>query len=582
MPNVWTLTGETGKAMSPSPRTFQELNAHGGRVTFRNLATDTLTFSIPIYNLASTAEIIPELGQVVGLQRSGTQIFQGHVTGRRQTGRVITITVSGPWWWLERIFLESSQVDGMGDTAPRPTYVFPGQSLTTSLQNIVNKAIALGVPMALGNLAATFASPPMRVNQTSYAGTIADLVRVTPDMVLAFNYAGSVPTLNTARRLYAPGLTLDARQLGGFELNPITELEVTQVQVPYMTRSTSGKRQFNTQIAGTHSVGKVYIHIVSGTEMDTFLPPDIIKTTVTPPSAVTKVKFKADFAPGNFQYVAQTYDPVISQAYRNYKQYTIGSYQFQGQWVGNYGTPYLLAEGPPTTAKNAAGNNANLVNKFILLSTSLPDWAATQLKAERVTYSGTWYHYGTEWRYATPAPPLSPVEALLAPGGEVVIGWVVKPTPGVDVNLLPNLNVKVRRFIKRSWSASVTVVNRPSGTITKSNPGQPTVTTAADYIFRYPPAGYAAGLLAAQNYIPYEGRFTVVEDEAGGTRYMMSALNFSDSQPAYASIRAMVSEEEIDIGSGKTTVRLGPPARFSYRELVNRVKTNANDQIIYL
>ena len=588
MSNVWTLSGEVGKPLNAANYSIEILKAYNMRVVFRNLAADTLTFTIPLASLDSTEELVPELGQVVALHRDYIKIFQGHVTGRRQTGRVISITVSGPWWWLERIFLQSLQSDNTGATAERPTYVFPAQSLTTSLETLVNKAIALGVPMGVIGYEGTFNSPPMRVNQTSYAGAIADIVRVTPDMVLVFDYSGAIPRLRTIRRLYAGALTVDARHLSGFELNPMTELQVSQVKVPYMTRdSATGRRKYAEQTAGTAQLGKVYIHTVSGDEMDTFLPPDILTTTVTPPPSVEKFNLKTTsygvgIDPVNAPSVAKDFDPVISQVYKQYKQYNIGDTRNITQWIGNYSNPYLLPDGPPVTCKNEAGNNANLSGKYILLNQSLPDWAATLLKAVRVTFSGTWYYFGTEWQYGTPAPPLNMIEALLALGGEVGIGWSVKPTPGVDVNLLINLNIKVRRYIKRSWYASVTLVNQLSGTLTKSAVAQPTVTTTADYIFRFPPTGYAAGLLAAQNYIPYEGRFTVVGLQVGFANYRFYAINFSNSQAAHSSIRAMVTEEEIEIATGKTTVRLGPPARFSYRELVNRVKTNANDQIIYL
>ena len=58
--------------------------------------------------------------------------------------------------------------------------------------------------------------------------------------------------------------------------------------------------------------------------------------------------------------------------------------------------------------------------------------------------------------------------------------------------------------------------------------------------------------------------------------------NFSNSQTAHASIRAMVTEESVDIGTGQTSLYMGPPARFSFLELTNKLRTNANDQITYL
>jgi hypothetical protein len=551
--------------MDATPRTFESLNATGTRMNFRNLAADTLTFSIPLASLASTAEIIPELGQTVTLLRSGARIFHGHVTGRRQVGRVISITVSGPWWWLERIFLESAQTDSTGATADRPTYVFPAQSLTVSLQNLATKAAALGVPMGIGTLASTFDSPPMRVNQVSYAGAIADLVRVTPDMVLYFNYAASPPQLGTVRRLSGLGggsatsQTLDARLLEGFNLNPITELEVKQVRVPYMTLNATGKKTFAAQSAGTAALGKVYLHIVSGAEMDTFLPPD---ATITPGSTLGVKTLPAAIS----NLLVQTLDTEIAANYKKFAGNVGGSSTSTTMWA-QANPAVKVPNGRPSKCVDAAGRDVALAGKYVLLSKDLPDWAMTQLGGVKVTYSGTWYaQFGAT--YGLPRPSQPPWWTDLAAGATTGTAFVYKPTATL-------IHPEQYCWLQRPWKFTATLVNKSAASLEPVQRG-------ADYAFRFPPAGYAAGLLAAQNYIPYEGGFTVVADDAGGTRFMASAINFSNSQAAHASIRAMVSEEEIDIGSGKTTVRLGPPARFSYRELVNRVRTNSNDQIIYL
>jgi hypothetical protein len=578
----WVLSGEAGKAFGPTGYTLEALNAQRTRIKFINLGVDTLTYSIELESLSSSTTGVPELGQKVHLYRSGVLTFHGHVTGKRQSGRTIAITVSGPWWWLERIFLENPEVDDAGTTAQRPTIAFPAQNLETSLLTILNKAIALGVPFSVDYLRPTFPSPPMRVNQMSYAGVIADLVRVTPDMVLYFDYSSVPARLATNRRRNVPVLTIEAGNCSNFNLSPITELEVTQVKVPYMTRNNVGQKTYSRQTAGTPALGKVYIHLVSGAEMATFLPPDVIKTVITTGQAL-KIKVKTEATAASIgDSVAKNFDPVLSEINKKFKPGDFGSITCPGVWIGDYSTPRRLTAGPASTAKNSGGKTFNpSTNRFILLSSSLPAWAATQLQAERVTYSGTWYYFhGPEYQSESP-PVLNPLEEALAAGAlETGFYWVVKPTKGLDPRFIPSLDIRIRRYIKRSWSATVTVINRASGTVTQTN--EPTATTTADYAFRYPPEGYAQGLLEAQNYIPYEGSFTIVEDDAGGGHFRYCGINFSGSQPEHASIVAMVSEVEVDIATAKTTVRLGPPARFSYKELVNRVRTNPNEQITYL
>ena len=151
------------------------------------------------------------------------------------------------------------------------------------------------------------------------------------------------------------------------------------------------------------------------------------------------------------------------------------------------------------------------------------------------------------------------------------VAWQSKPKATPD----PQPVRPVYFWYQRPYSFTATI-------LTTSYPAKKKILRGADFNFRNPPADYAAGLLAAQNYVPYQGQFTVAEDDAGAFRYMAYAMNFSNSQAAHGFVRAMVTEEVIEIGTGQTTVFLGAPARFAYRELVNRVRPNPNDQIIYL
>ncbi len=284
MTSIWTIAGEAGKTMDATARQPEALGVVNGSavLTFRNLATDTLIWNTQLDGLATTTEILPQLGQVVTLYRSGVRFFKGHVTGLKQTGRLVTVTVSGPWWWLERVFLESVQTDETGAAGDRPTYVLPAQSLTTSLQTILQHAIDMGVPFSIGALATTFSAPQMKLDQMSFAMAVGEVIRVTPDMVLYFDYSGSTPAAKTVRRKTglavgsASPLTLDARGFceDGFELNPVPELQVTRVRATYITRAGGGSRQFASQNSGSASLGNDLLLAVSGGEMDTFLPLD--------------------------------------------------------------------------------------------------------------------------------------------------------------------------------------------------------------------------------------------------------------------------------------------------------------------
>jgi hypothetical protein len=104
----------------------------------------------------------------------------------------------------------------------------------------------------------------------------------------------------------------------------------------------------------------------------------------------------------------------------------------------------------------------------------------------------------------------------------------------------------------------------------------------ADYSFIAPPADLAANLLAAQNWIPYEGAITLEEEDVGATRYRGNKINLINSIPAYSAMGALVSGESLEIESGRTTISLGAPARNDYRTLVDKIRKTSQDNIVYV
>lgn len=566
MPIAWTIAGQTGKPLGPAQVSLESLRVSNARVTFRNLATDTFTFSLALSSLTGSGDTIPALAQTVSLYRAGSKFFQGVVTGARQVGWRIDITVSGPWWWFERIALESTQTDASGAAGDRASWALPEATLELSLYILLARLVALGVPMTISGLAETFTAPEMKVNQGSFAQAIAEVVRVTPDMVFFFDYSGSVPRARSVRRLSgmtygtAADLTLDARTLADFELNPMTELEVVGVRVPYLTRAANGAKRFAIQAAGTTVVGKVLLHTVSGDEMDTFLPNDLldyvdVKTMSSIPNIDAVMRF----------------DPFIAQVVSQFGWASIGLTapsldMWEGQTGVNWYSRKIVQTAITPGYTDESGNSVAGSGRNLLIGGDLPEWALKQMRGVKVKCSGTLFGY-LRVQYQT-APVFQPNQLALRQGATTGIAWASAITGPTSV-------ANYVYWYERPWAFSAILIEPNYTALTR-------VYRASDYAFRLPASGFAAGLLAAQNYIPYEGRCTVVEDDAGSTRYIDRALNFSNSQTAHASIRAMVTEETVELGMGKTSIYMGPPARFSFLELVNKMRTNSNDQITYL
>jgi hypothetical protein len=561
MPASWTVTGASGAAMNATSRTLAEIGAESPKVVFRNLAADVFSWSVMLDGLAAGSEIIPDLGQVVSLFRDGTRFFRGNVTKVAQRGQRVDIAVSGPWWWLERIFLESTQTDATSATGSRATFVLPSQSLTTSLTSLLSAVATMGVEIGTGTLATTFSAPPIRLNQMSFAAALAEVVRVTPDMVLWFDYSGGGnPTANTSRRLSglaagsATTVTLDARTVEDFELNPLTELQVSQVKIPYLSRAANGAKKFEVQSAGTLALGKVQMLTVSGDEMDTFLPKDLLDSV-----SIQSTQWNT----ANLPMLDATIKAAIAQygSYRSspkngvYSSLTV----YTGSSNNKVPATYTF-NGLSIAAKS--GKAIPTATKYLVISTDpLPSWAQDQLSAIEVDITGTYVAVEP-----TNASGWSPLFAALRTGAQTGGPTWMNPDPTDNQQYYWFAReLKVTGWLIPVSYASLTTYYK-----------------AADYGFAFPPAGFADGLLAAQNYIPHEGSVVIMEEDCGAARYLSKAINLSNSLTTHATMKAMVSEEELDLDGGSTTLTLGPPARFSYKDLVNRVRGSSNDNIVYL
>lgn len=555
---MWTITGQTGKALNATSRTLAEIGALGPKVTFRSLAADSMTWGVMLAELAPTTELIPEIGQEIALFRSGSRVFCGHVANVRQAGHSVTVTVNNAWWWLERVFLSSTQTDGTGATGTRASFALAAGDLSTSFAAVANAAIALGVPMSLGALAATFNAPELRLNQQSFGQALAEIARVTPDLVTWFDYSvGGYPALRTSRRLSAGTVTIDADAEVTIDLNPLTQMEVSAVDVPYLVRAADGAKQFAMQSAGTRAMGKTQLMTVSGDEMDTFLPKDLLD--------VFENMATLDYATASF--VANR-DSTLKGLLDKYGYlpgspgtavyFYIGTTSFKSPV--SYGFPgisYLRADGTPRTG----------ATYLVASGGTVPEWLLKAYGGEVVTVSGTWIAY-FQTRDANGDHAVPDIYYDLERGGEAMGGFDNDQKFGVGSDF-------AKRYSVRSFSFQATVINTPFYSYTD-------VYRPSDYGFAAPPPGFAAGLLAAQSYRPYEGSITIPAEECGATRYLPSAINVSNSMPDHASMKAMASSEEWDLQTGDTTVVLGPPARFSYRELVNRLRGSSNDNILYV
>jgi hypothetical protein len=402
---VWTITGESGKAWDTTSKTLAERAVENASLTFRSVGTDELVMNISPENVVSYT--IPTYAQRVDLFRNGSRFFTGYVTNVRTTSNnSITVTVSNAWWFLERINYVTSQTDGAGANANRLTGVFgnaaSGTNLTTAIQTAIDTSVSLGAPMANiagGSTVGTyFDIPRVTLNQSTCAQVISELVRLVPDTMTYFDYTNSTPTFNVVRRAAATTrtLTIGTSPVEDFDVNPMIELQVSQVVLPYVTRDTNGLTSYQTQSSGTAATGKVQVLTISGPELDTFLPNEYFDSaTLTGFPLATQFE---DFVLSSSEFAGAVANGLrftkinIQQGQRQYSGYISGKGPTTGTFSPNVRS--VMYTQPAASITDDTGQPATLGSQLIL-SDNLPEWAITAHNLKPIVISGQWIY---EWK----------------------------------------------------------------------------------------------------------------------------------------------------------------------------------------
>ena len=563
----WTIKGESGKTFNATVRSLETAQIDSAQVSFRSLEADTFTFTISPETLTSAT--IPDLEQKITLYRDGVQFFTGTVTNVRpiisQSSQQAQVTVSGPWWWMERINMTTVRTDGAGSTGERMTFVFgnatTGGDLETHIRALIARAIALGVPMQLGGVADFFNVPQISLNQSTVGQALSELVRLVPDTQVNFDYSTTPPTIDIRRRGTSTPRTIDVATapVDSIDIEPMIELQVSQVRLPYVTRDVQGRTVYQEQASGTAATGKVEILTVSGPELDTFLPNELFDSYV--------IKTASPLTTNATRWIQDQQGNLVELAKAS--GYSTGRFP----WALAMGDVYTLYSSPPSTntsgfsirrlsvpgptiiSSNGTYYDPSTTSQNIIISDDPPDWVRNELAIviREATYEG---YFEASSTYPLPS-------WWQSVGFELYInGYTQTGTSQIMFG-----------FKKFSIPCYITAASYPSNT-TRYRP--------ADYSFIQPPANLAANLKAAQDWLPYTGSITLVDEDVGGTRYMGTKISLTNTLPAYASMNALVAGVNLDIATGTTTIELGQPPRLDYRTFVDRIRKTSQDNIVYL
>jgi hypothetical protein len=580
MPVAWTIKGESGKAFDATVRSLEAAEIEAATLDFRSLSDDVLSFVIAPEDV--TAAIIPDLAQEITLYRDGVQFFHGNVTGRPitlQSGKqVVQVVVSGPWWWMERINFTSTKTDGTGATAERISYVFGttsgGSNLKTSIEAAIDRAITLGVPMQRGTVATFFDVPRITLNQGNCGQVLSELVRLVPDTMVWFDYSTSPATINVSRRGSATTRTLDAASgaIQSISINPIQELQVSQVRLPYVTRDVAGRTQFQEQASGTPETGKVQILTISGPEIDTFIPNDLLDSfQIQTVAASSSAGVKNMVLALDSQWIAAAKKYNI-----NFSNYVFGGgssiigpgYQetlFTSRGISAPSTTKSVST-LPLTASGPDGTSVSTSGKYVLLTEDIPYWSnELPFAIEKVTLTGqiALRHVRDDGFNSSTIYPL--------PDWGNDISFL-----GAEIGFTSNLSFGDQIMIfKYNFTINGYLIDTSYPTLT-------TLYRPADYTFIEPPTNLAANLKAAQDWLPYEGDIEVVEEDVGAVRYRGCKVSISNSLTDLAAMGALVASERLDIATGTTTITLGQSPRLDFRTFVDRVRKTPQDNFEYV
>lgn len=622
---IYTIQGESGKAWGAAGRPASYFAVSGAVLRYQSLGIDTLTLTITPRSIVDYT--LPDYGQKVELFVGSTRHFVGHVTniitGEASTP-TLTVVVSGAMWWMQRIGFTSTVTDDTGATATRLQARFgtaaSGVDLRAAILSALTQMQTLGVPIDATNstCATMFQVPRVTLNQSTCGQVLNELVTLCPDAMVRFDYSTATPTVHISRRGSATATNFAAGSLDEWEVNPIIELNVTSVSLPYLTRNAAGKGRFATQTsAGTPEIGKTQIITISGEELDTYIPKSTYervfgRTFADLRLAVETLDGRLLAVPTNTFVVPETVETTwtFRQSSVSTITYTTPLPKFYGPNGIEVSAPahYLSAEDMPLWMSRGYGfTPVNVKGQLFYRhpkGTAYPAWFSslpmvlitydygsstafvTAYELWSLTYeinayaSANEYHWTGTTRTGTGTATKNKI--VLATSASSIDGFYDgakiewKGTVGATDTVASYDGATRTVTLTNAWNAPLT----PGVGNTYKLEGHPFY-NPGDYSFIAPPSGLADALLAAQNWTPYEGRLEFVNDDCDLTRYSGRKINITGHLTALSTMGALVAGESKDLATGRCTIQLGVPPQNDYRNLMEKIRKTPQDNIVF-
>jgi hypothetical protein len=562
MSDIWTIKGEAGKAIDATERTLEQLRAGGVQIPFRGLATEEATWNVWLKTTAEIATYVPDIGQRISIYLNGDRYFTGHVTGRDPVFSAgqwgYTITVSGPWWWLERTPLSAELADETTVIQERALYLFNTGSPSTHLVSLAARAIELGVPIALGSIATCGTVPRLSLREMSLAEAFSEIMRLVVDGMIYFDHSGpdgTYPQLCMQRRSAATTVTITPADIcvPSIKIRPRHDLQISELKLIYAERQTYGTTRataYKSTSAGASSGTRPdrQIITVSGPEPGLGLPQDLTDFTIVRSQAIA----------GNIAAALTLYHDLLKAgAATGVEVYA------EAEEDEVSGTTVEWPTDPLVIITDAEGNDLDLADwPYYLTKGEVKDWWKKDgIESVQARVTATLASF--EIAGLTDAAPPMPKWARII-GARPTVHFVIDESELKYRYVWQATISTVVPLVKTHWNVDTTLIRQE------------------DWGWFFPPAGFAEYLLETQNWVPWEGQVPIASDDTPANNLVGAVLNIAGWVPEAANMRAMISGYQVTPATGEITFTLGPPARHSYRDLVNRFRQSGADNIYWL
>jgi hypothetical protein len=534
----WKIQGESGRTLGASQVDVEDTTYSNMQLTRNNQAADTLTFFVASTIATQDPAYLPDFGQQISLFEGTTRRFLGYVSRPKfllQNGVFgWQIEATHGWPELDRIALTSSDAE----------YTRAQGSLATTLSHIINVAIAGGARITLGSIAAMFDIPAISFRGSSCGAALAELLRIVPDAAVYFTYAGTGwPALNISRRgtMSTRTYTFGVSELiDSFSCSPVPDVTPAQVTVAYALRDSNGIVTETIQRAGTGSPKQsVVLTGANFAEFQTQAAAGQVTMQTTPmASAATWANIYA-------------YDPKVKDIVGIPAPSTGSISVYAGSVPSDKSTQTIIGS---ASSAVALGTQENVV-----VLGEYKDWMsklAITKGTVRLTATFFWFLRTTTNGGAMTQPAWA---TSLEDAGAVTLdranGLAIYFNASEDEPNQPTTYPNGDRacVLRYSVVSEVPAISRSITTATVlRDPG--------DYGTASPPASLASNLLESQNFVPYEGQFTLGPSETS-VDLLSQKINFAGLTARLASIGAMVQSEKIAVATGVKSVQLGLAAR---------------------